>query len=411
MPRKKRPDKRAWGSGYSVFPNGRGGFVGSIQISAHPRRHKTKTFTGPQAEADAEAWCQEQVTLLRDRHIDLRRGAQLLTDFASTWYHEVASEKGLKKKTLENYRIRIQLYILPYLGDRRLDSIRPEDVQRWMNKLRADDLAQSTVRDLFNLLKQILKIARKWKYVPENPCDDVDAPRVKKIEKEPFGIDELTGILITAEHHRNAAAFWLAAILGTRLGETLGVRWQDVDWHKSELKIAQQVQGLSEEYETEAGERKTRHFVEIIDSAKTDAGARTVPLPPVLLERLRQHRTRQLEERLYLGPKWADHDLIFASEVGTPIGPRNFEATWYRVRSKAGVESGRNFHLFRHTAASLMGDLGVIDEVRAAIFGWSKRGMVAHYTHASESAKRKAVEAVERLLLDAVEKKRQEKAG
>jgi integrase len=399
MPKKKKGE---YGRGYSVYPNHRGRWVGSVQISSEPRRHKTKTFATAE---NAESWCQEQVKLIVDKQIDIRKGAQPLTDFASTWFHDVASEKGLKLKTLENYRKRIQYYILPYLGTRRLDTIRPEDVQRWMNKLRAEGMAQSTVRDLFNLLKQILKVAKQWKYIPENPCVDMDAPRVKKVEKEPFSIAELIAVLLAAEGTRNAIAYWVAALLGTRLGEVLGARWGDVDFEKGELHIRQQVQSLSEEYE-EAGERKTRYFTAIIDSAKTDAGARTIPLPSPLVSLLRGHHTRQLEERLYLGQKWQSYDLIFASEVGTPISPHNFEMAWYRVRKKAGLGKEHNFHLFRHTANSLMVDLGILDAVRADIFGWSKRGIIGHYSHPSPAAKRAAVDALASFVLEAVEEKR-----
>lgn len=398
MGRKKKSS--SYGQGYSVFPNGRGGFVGSVQISTHPRRHKTQTFTTADA---AESWCREQVTLIRSKKIDVLKGAQPLTDFATTWYNDVACEKALKEKTLENYRKRIQYYILPYLGERRLDAIRPEDIHRWMNKLRAEGMAQSTVRDLFNLLKQILKIAKQWKYIAENPCDEVDAPRVKHVEKAPFTIAELVAVLSAARGNRNEAAFWMVAILGMRLGELLGLRWSDVDFAKMELRITQQVQNLSEDYEDEHGQRHTRHYVAIIDSTKTDAGGRVVPLPSVLIDALRAHHVQQLEERMYLGARWTDHDLIFASEAGTPRNPRNFETSWYLIRKAAGITHGRNFHLFRHTANSLMVDLGILDAVRADIFGWSKKGVIGIYSHPSVAVKRAAVDALAWMVCEGVE--------
>lgn len=396
--RKKKSS--TYGRGYSVYANSRGGWVGSVQISEAPRRHKTKTFTDSDA---AEEWCQEQVSLIRDKKIDVRKGAQPLTDFSTTWYNDVAGRKGLKEKTLENYRNRIQYYILPHLGTMRLDAILPEHIHRWMNKLRDAGMAQSTVRDLFNMLKQILKIAKQWKYIPENPCDEVDAPRVKKTEKEPFSIAELVTILTAAQGNRNEAAFWCAVLLGLRLGEVLGLRWIDVDFDKGDLHIRQQVQNMSEDYIDDDGQRRTRHYVIIVDSTKTEAGGRVVPLPGALIERLRQHHTRQLEERVYLGQAWTDSGLVFPSETGTPRNPRNFETSWYLVRKIAGISHGRNFHLFRHTANSLMVDLGILDAVRADIFGWSKRGVIGIYSHPGAASKRAAVEALAREIMGAVE--------
>lgn len=327
-----------------------------------------------------------------------------------TWFNDVAGEKDLKDKTLENYRLRIQYYIHPHLGKMRLDAILPEDIQRWMNKLRANGMAQSTVRDVFNLLKQILKVAKQWKYIPENPCNEVTAPRVKKVEKKPFTVAEVIAVLSAAVGNRNEVAFWCAALLGLRLGELLGLRWIDVDFDRAELRIAQQVQNMSEDYE-EDGKRRTRHYVIVVDSTKTPHGERIVPLPSVLVDLLRQHRTRQLEERVYLGKGWTDLGLIFPSENGGMRNPRNFETSWYLVRKAAGIPHGRNFHLFRHTANSLMVDLGILDAVRADVFGWSKKGVIGLYSHSSAASRRAAVEQLARFVLDAMEAARRTSSG
>jgi integrase len=191
----------------------------------------------------------------------------------------------------------------------------------------------------------------------------------------------------------------------------LGLRWADLDWDRAEITISQQVQGISEVEQTPDG--PVTHYKNVISpSPKTKAGRRTIPVPPGLIERLRAHWRQQQEERRYLGVKWHEHGLIFASEVGTPVMPRNFESTWYRLRERAGIGADRNFHIFRHTCATLMGAAGVLEEVRAAILGHSKRTMTQYYTHAVDDAKRGAVEVVERRLIEAVEeKRRKEKAG
>lgn len=392
MARKKK-ERGAWGQGYSVYPTGTR-WTGAVQTDTQPRRFKRKSHPD---RATAEAWCLDQLALI-GRGVHLAKGAQLLKDFASVWYNEVKLPSGLKPTTLQNYRARIESYIIPILGEMRLDAIRPEDCQRFVNRLRARDLAESTVRDLFNVLWAILETARKWRYIGENPADLIDKPRVEMHEPQPFSMEELCAILNATDGHRQAAAFWTAATLGLRLGEVLGVRWVDLDWDKAELAIAQQVQLLNHR----DAEGVMRYVVTIIDSPKSKAGKRTIPIPPALLERLRAHWKQQAEERLFVGPKWKDHGLIFPSQVGTPVSPRNFEGLWYRLRTKAGISADHNFHLFRHTASTLMGVAGVLEEVRAAVLGHSKKGITQYYTHSTAPAMRRATEAVEQMLLSAL---------
>jgi integrase len=95
----------------------------------------------------------------------------------------------------------------------------------------------------------------------------------------------------------------------------------------------------------------------------------------------------------------------------TPIQPSNFERHWRGesnrkgvplegMRGKAGLPRTVKFHHLRHTCATRLGELGVIEEVRAAILGHGKRGITQHYTHATLQAMRRAVEAYEQLLVD-----------
>ncbi len=393
MARKKKEQRGTWGQGYSVYPSGKG-WIGAVQISGSPRKFKRKSHPD---RAAAEAWCVDQLALIA-RGVQVAKGAQALKDFASIWYNDVKLPSGIKPTTLQNYRARIEFYIIPVLGEMRLDAIRPEDCQRFVNRLRARDFAESTVRDVFNVLWAILETARKWRYIGENPADLIDKPRVAQSEPQPFSMNELCRIFTAAESHRQCAAFWTAATLGLRIGELLGVRWCDLDWATAELTIAQQVQLINHRDE----DGVMHYVVTILPSPKTKAGKRTIPIPPALLERLRAHWKRQIEERLFVGPAWKDHDLIFPSQVGTPVSPRNFEGVWYRLRAKATITTDRNFHLFRHTCATLMGVAGASEEDRAYILGHSKKGITQYYTHSTEAARRRAVAAVEQMLLEAL---------
>lgn len=80
---------------------------------------------------------------------------------------------------------------------------------------------------------------------------------------------------------------------------------------------------------------------------------------------LKAHREQQVRERNLLGPAWTDHDLVFPSQVGTHLGPRNLSRLFEQLVKKAGVTQV-GFHSMRHAHTSLLikngVDAGVVSE-------------------------------------------------
>ena len=85
---------------------------------------------------------------------------------------------------------------------------------------------------------------------------------------------------------------------------------------------------------------------------KTAAGRRRVSLPASVVESLRRHRVRQLEQRLAAGPAYVDQDLVFATESGASIHPNSLYLRFGRLIARAGVPAIR-FHDLRHTNATV----------------------------------------------------------
>ena len=76
-------------------------------------------------------------------------------------------------------------------------------------------------------------------------------------------------------------------------------------------------------------------------------------MPALLAEGLRRHRRAQLEERMKVGPAWSDTGLVFTTQIGTPIHPRNFRRSFDRLVTKAGLGDWAPSEL-RHSAVSLL---------------------------------------------------------
>jgi integrase len=126
---------------------------------------------------------------------------------------------------------------------------------------------------------------------------------------------------------------------GLRRGEALGLHWSDVDLDAGLVRVrrtlARTFQGLR------------------LDEPETDKSRRTVPLPRSAVETLETHRTRQLEERRTAAGAWQEHGLVFTTEIGTPLEPRNVLRRFEVLAGRAGLR-GVTLHTLRHSAASFL---------------------------------------------------------
>lgn len=167
--------------------------------------------------------------------------------------------------------------------------------------------------------------------------------------------------------HRLEVLYRVALSLGLRRGELIALSWDDIDLERGSLTVRE---------------------------GKTEASARTLALPKVLCEYLHLHRIRQIEERLAMGPEWSDHNLVFPSEVGTPLNPTNLWRHFKSVLQRAGLPNMR-FHDLRHSCASFLVAQGVHPRVAMQILGHSKISTTMDiYAHVSDDDQRSAVDKV-----------------
>ncbi|MDP8931728.1 MAG: site-specific integrase [Actinomycetota bacterium] len=123
-------------------------------------------------------------------------------------------------------------------------------------------------------------------------------------------------------------------------GELLGLRWQDVDFEEDTLQLNKTLQRVDGQL--------------VLDDTKTEASDSTVPLPAITKRALRAHRDQQERERAVAREVWSnEHGLVFTTEIGTPIDPRNFNRHFAATRNRAELPNVR-LHDMRHTVVSLL---------------------------------------------------------
>lgn len=183
---------------------------------------------------------------------------------------------------------------------------------------------------------------------------------------------------------------------GLRRGEALGLMWSGMDWGSGTLKVAR---GVKRVEDRSGGERRTRL---VVGELKTARSRRTLFLTPDLVDLLRRHRASRVEERLAVGEAWADHGLVFPSELGTPLDPDNVSHLFSRICRRAGLGHW-HLHELRHSGASLMLAQGTDLYVVSEVLGHSRIAITKDvYGHVVEGQKRAAAVLMSDALLGAL---------
>jgi integrase len=187
----------------------------------------------------------------------------------------------------------------------------------------------------------------------------------------------VTKLLRSAEGLRYRSVLALIAATGLRRGEALALHWSDVDLDAGLLAVRGTLGRV--------GGRL------VISEPKTDRSRRTVPLTPALTAMLRARRKQQAAEQLRAANQWQNSGLVFTTEFGTPVDPRNILRTIELAADKAGMER-IGVHTLRHSAAVAWLEAGVHIKAVADLLGHSSIAITGDvYGHTSDDTARAAV--------------------
>ncbi len=309
-----------------------------------------------------------------------------LAQYLPRWLDNIAP--SLRPHTRRFYGDQVRLHLVPAFGHIPLAKITPEQVQRFVNAKSAEGLAPRMVRHLRSTLRAALNQAVEWELIARNPAARaIRLPALGDREVNALTPEQARQVLVAAgmgqdEKHRLYALWVTTMFLGLRQGEVLALRWQSVDWDAGTLRVDRSLQRID-------------GHLQLVPT-KTAYSVRTLTMPPTVAAALRVHRAAQDAERR--GNHWIEHGLIFATQIGTPIDPRNLIREWHALTRRAGIPRVR-FHDLRHTAATLMLAGGVDVKLVAETLGHRDATMVLKvYSHVLPSARTDAAERMERML-------------
>ncbi len=303
---------------------------------------------------------------------------------------------AVAESTEDDYVDTIRLHLVPALGRKRLTKLTVADLDKLWKAKRDAGYSPNSVRIMRTVLRRALGQAEREGIVSRNVAALSTPPRIRAKEGRTLTIDQAHRLLEAAAGYRFEAAVVLALAYGMRRGEVLGLQWSALDWEAGTVGVTHGMKRIKDR--DLSSDRRTRL---VVSELKTPKSRRTLALTPQLIEKFRQHRDRQAEDRVAAGPLWQEHGLIFASEVGTPMDPDNFSHSFSRLCERAGLGHWHP-HELRHSGASLMLAQGTRLDVVSEVLGHASITITKDvYGHLLEGDKRAAAESMSQALFGA----------
>ena len=264
---------------------------------------------------------------------------------------------GRAPTTVRNYRGKMELYVLPRIGDVPLQELRATD----LDALYADLLARggirgdgrlslATVHQVHVILGKALHDAERKGLVTRSvarlaPPPTLTAARSRAPEMKVWAPAELRRFLAGLEGDPWEAVVHVLAMTGMRRSEVVALRWCDIDFHRNRLTIHQAATFLNGK--------------EVVGTPKSRRSRRVIDLDAVTVAVLRGHRTAQLEQRMFVGAGApADDDRVFGLADGRPMRGDSITRAFGRLVGQSGLPPIR-LHDLRHTHATHLLAAGV----------------------------------------------------
>ena len=278
----------------------------------------------------------------------------------------------LKLSTQDRYRRTLKKHLLPAFGDSRLCDIRTLDLQQFVLQKMASGLSWECANHYRNLMSKIFVTAKKWNFFSgDNPAIGVELPEKTAVrEKHVILPDRILPLLAAVEEPARTMVL-VGVLTGLRIGEILALRWKDVDFKSSEIRIEQAC------------------YRGLIGTPKTKGSRRTLPMPQSLADELRRLREEStLEEQ-----------LVFQTRNGTPFSDTNLLHQYLKPAGRKLGMPWLNWHTLRRTHATLLQHAGATFKEAQAQMGHAKMSTTLEiYTISIPQAQRKAVENLAQLV-------------
>jgi integrase len=328
MPRKRRAVKRADGEGTLVPRKDKDGKIigwkGAVTVGFDLKGKSDRRWVSGKTP-DVVREKMETIKHARNTNMLSSKDKITVTDYLTRWLNFKKND-GVKLKTIDDYQRVVEKRLKPVFGKFKLEKLKPLDVESGIQTIREGSTIQEARRAL-GVFSMAMNQAVRWEIVPRNVCQAVKRPALPSdldTDVRFWKPEEVAVFLEYAQNSRLYALFYTAVMTGMRVGELLGLRWQDLSLDAGYLRVNQnavQVEGKMH-----------------INSPKKPASRRMITISPDTVEVLKLQREKQDSERHNAQEGYQDNDLVFASQVGTVTIYANLRRAFFELFAQIVVK-------------------------------------------------------------------------
>lgn len=315
-------------------------------------------------KADANRWlARAQADIDRGDWFDPHAGTETLSSYASRWVDtRLVRGRPLAPTTAELYRWQLQKHILPAFPGTELRRLDATAVRAWYGRLSGPaGPGQVTTAKCYRLLRAICHTAAEDGLIAKNPCAIRGAGQEHAGERPMLSAAQVDALANTVDP-RWRALILLAAWCGLRFGELAALSRRDLDLDAGVVTVRAAASRLS---------KGRRH----IGPPKSQAGLRSVAIPPHIVHDLREHLAHFARPELT--------GLVFVGTKGAPLNNSNFNrVVWRPARAAVGIPAGTHLHDLRGVSATLAARHGATTRELMRRLGHSTPNMALRYQRA-----------------------------
>ena len=371
-------------------------------LDGSPARH-TKTVHCTKKEAKVEL--AKFVSEIEKGNV-IEGNSITFEEFTEIWKRDYAS-KELAPTTYSRYLAILKTRILPYFGKFKLDKIRPTDIMKFYDMLESDTqikrlknnkgerlkkpLSRKTILEHHRLLRAMLHKAVYWQLIVNNPAERVQPPKVHKPKRRFYDDEQCKFLLenleqLNADNIKYKVAIIITIFTGVRLGELMGLEWNDIDFRNGIISINKASQYLSEKGV-------------FTKDPKTESSVREVAIPTFVISLLEEYKLWYEEQKSLYGELWVNSNRLFVQADGKPMHPDTISKWFVKFVGNIGLPV-INFHGLRHTNATLLISQNIDIAVVAARLGHAQITTTLNfYVHPVISHNKVAGNVLQNLLL------------
>lgn len=360
----------------SIYQRKDGRIIGAVSIQGKRIEKSFKTKTA------AREWVKQSISQI-DAGLSIQ-GAQYKTNkYLQEWL--VTKKNHIKANTLKQYEQVIKQHIAPVLGDVKLRDLTPIMLQRFYNLKLENGTSENTVALMHRVLRGALRQAHMMGLIVRNPLVSVRCPKPERKEMKTLNESQVRNLLLVARSTGLEALLHITVTTGLRMGEVIGLKWEDLDMGTGSLRVQRQVQ-----------REKGKGLV--FSQPKSAKSRRVIILGPSAIDKLKLHYQQQHWSKLIAGDRWEENDLIFPNTIGKPMEHSRLLKDFKEILKKAELPIIR-FHDLRHTAATLMLQAGIHPKIVQETLGHADISLTMNtYSHALPTLQKEAAAKMDELV-------------